>query len=925
MFLIVKMNNKKKAITVLNSIKRNYFSFHNNYNIYRCRNIINKLPLSHNSLYYNYRNSTNEFRQLIFKTINLYSKFWTLLYETKFNHQNKFNELYNFGRNIINFNLKIDELYNMIINTKTNNINIFKLYSKYIQDILKDEEKYQKYQNSKSSIFLETVENEVKNFSNFNLDILKNNNNERFLLISGRDNDLGKILDCSINASIAFGYTKEELIGKHMTTLIPDLFHINHNITFRKVAKSSNINLCEQQFQKKEYTPDIVEGYFFGVLKSKFIKAFKLRVFYIKTEDNIYAFAVEILNEIPYMNDLVKNKGNNDIETKCCVLTNENFLIHEFTPNSIEQLGLSYRYMKSNNSIIPYIKQINDDYKNMVNDLKIVKGTSYIGNNKDLIQLEDSSFSELQDDKLDNISPEIKRKIKDDLINKKYNKKCQITWRIDKKNFKTNINDNFQNIINDGLNDNDKINSCSRISYRGSNFSLGLNKKDENKIEVEFIIEIKKAILNNHLSGYYFYFSRIDPPKTTNFISYNNSEKNKYDKKENLKIITKYKAIFKKSSQNDDKKKVRRISHSLSNNNKNIITNNNNNKKFLGTSVLNNTKTKNSVKGEYLNILDLINNDKDINEAKNENINEEAIIDETFIPNSKVNFSFDLKNKSYNYENDYNNLKALNEIIEKEATNKMNECQKYLKYLQKKEQESSMTDSLMEETESSNDDEDVESSDLDNDNSLSQKSIGKSSKSLKVQKLSRKSVKKSINLKGPIEPPHEELPDNIKEAPSLKAIQEEKEEKEKNNKKNIQIHRNSSEKIKINQGKNNMINFYKVNLNKVRFMIFDFNKDMVVEGNKNKINCKVEDIINNSKKKNEIISLGKDIKYPSVFISMNKDEKINKNKKTENNNQINDIHQKQINEEKASAAKEIIPPCNINHPTVHYKSSHSAL
>ena len=831
MFLMVKMNNKKKAITVLNSIKRNYFSFHINYNIYRCRNIINKWPLSHNSLYYNYRNSTNEFRQLIFKTINLYSKFWTLLYETKFNHQNNFNDLYKFGRNIINFNLKIDELYNMIINTKTNNINISKLYSKYIQDILKDEEKYQKYQNNKSSIFHETIENEVKNFSNFNLDILKNNNNEKFLLISGRDNDLGKILDCSISASIAFGYTKEELIGKHMNTLIPDLFQLNHSITFRNAAKSSNLSLCEQQFQKKEYTPENVEGHFFGVLKSKFINAFKFRIFYIKTEDNIYAFVVEILNEIPYMNDFVKNKGNNDIGTKCCVLTNENFLIHEFTPNSIEQLGLNYRYMKSNNSIIPYIKQINDDYKIMVNDLKKVKGTSYINNNIDLMQ-EDNSFSEIQDDKQNNISPEIKRKIKDDLINKKYNKKCQITWKIDKRHFKTNINDNVQQIINEGLNDNDKIEKCTRISYRGSNFSLGVNKKDENILEIEFIMEIKKAILNNHLSGYYFYFSRIDPPKSTNFISYNNSEKNNYDKKEDLKIITKYKAIFKKTSQNV-RKKVRRISHSLKDVNKNIITGNNKNKKFLGTSVLKNTKTKNNLQGEYLNILDLINNDKDINEAKNENTNEEAIIDETFIPNSKVNFSFDLKNQSYNYENDYNNLEALNEIIEKEATNKMNECQEYLKYLQKKEQESSKSDSLMEENESSYDDEDVESSDsdLDDDNSLSQKSIGKPSNSLQVQKLSRKSGKQSINLKGPIEPPHEKLPDKIKEASTLKAIQEEKEEKEKIYKKNSQITRNSSEQMKVNQGKNNMNNFYKVNLNKVIFMIFDFNKDMVVEGN----------------------------------------------------------------------------------------------
>ena len=47
---------------------------------------------------------------------------------------------------------------------------------------------------------------------------------------------------------------------------------------------------------------------------------------------------------------------------------------------------------------------------------------------------------------------------------------------------------------------------CTRISYRGSYYNIALDHKDENKLEVEFIMEIKKAIINNELLGYYFYF-----------------------------------------------------------------------------------------------------------------------------------------------------------------------------------------------------------------------------------------------------------------------------------------------------------------------------------------------------------------------------------------------------------------------------------
>ena len=55
MFLITKMNNKKQAIIILNSIKEEYVSFYMNYNIYRCRNLINKWFSSDNCFYSNYR------------------------------------------------------------------------------------------------------------------------------------------------------------------------------------------------------------------------------------------------------------------------------------------------------------------------------------------------------------------------------------------------------------------------------------------------------------------------------------------------------------------------------------------------------------------------------------------------------------------------------------------------------------------------------------------------------------------------------------------------------------------------------------------------------------------------------------------------------------------------------------------------------
>ena len=271
-------------------------------------------------------------------------------------------------------NTKIEEIYNSIIKTKTNNIEIYKLFSSYIENILKDEEKFQYYQNIKNTLYNESFENEEKNYSNFNIELFKGNDTTNYLLVSGRKKDLGTIIDCSTSVCRFFGYTKEEIMGQNINIFIPDIFHIKHNIMLNHQTNNQKLKLFDDIFNKKISIPDKMTDNVFGVTKSKFIILLKLKVYFTKTEENIIAFVVEIIKDIPFMNELIKNRPiNNNVDTRCCVLTNENFLINTFTSNSVEQLGLSYRFIKSNNSIIPYIKQLYEDYLNSINELKIIK------------------------------------------------------------------------------------------------------------------------------------------------------------------------------------------------------------------------------------------------------------------------------------------------------------------------------------------------------------------------------------------------------------------------------------------------------------------------------------------------------------------------------------------------------------------------
>ena len=108
-------------------------------------------------------------------------------------------------------NKKIDDIYKILIKTKINNIEIFNIYSDYIENILGDEEKYQKNQSYKKLIYSETFENEEINYANFNMELLKQNGEDgRYFIISGQKKSLGTILGCSFYASKIFGYHQKE-------------------------------------------------------------------------------------------------------------------------------------------------------------------------------------------------------------------------------------------------------------------------------------------------------------------------------------------------------------------------------------------------------------------------------------------------------------------------------------------------------------------------------------------------------------------------------------------------------------------------------------------------------------------------------------------------------------------------------------------
>ena len=128
-----------------------------------------------------------------------------------------------------------------------------------------------------------------------------------------------------------------------------------------------------------------------------------------------------------------------------------------------------------------------------------------------------------------------KMKLKKELFNKKYYKKCKITWShcVDGMVNSTKVMQKYYH-LRSSLIKNDSIISMD-------------NFKILNNYEKDLYMETKKIILGQELIGYYFYFTNLYYPKPNSFFNYKVENRETYleKKTEGIKKSKKYLVIIK--------------------------------------------------------------------------------------------------------------------------------------------------------------------------------------------------------------------------------------------------------------------------------------------------------------------------------------------------------------------------------------------
>ena len=787
-FLITEMNNKTKALIILEEIKDEVLSLEKNYIIFRCRKIVENYTspfINQNNSLFDYKKNSQNFKIYIEKSTMLYYDFFSLLLESKLQKtNNNFEKINKTGFKIRKLNKLISNSFDNLISFKTDNFEIINLYYEFVENILKDEKIIEKCQNLKKISYNSKI-NEIheKDYSNYNLDYLKENTNLSYLIISTKNKNLGKILDCSNNFGNIIGYQKKELIGNNINILIPEIYCKKHDLLLIQKTEENKLNFLQGLYNNVIYSPKFVQKDTFCISKSKLLIPLNIKIYLVNSEDNELVYIAEIEN-----NNSENKLLNKEENYNYCILTDKNFIIQSFTPNCINFLNINYEDINSNCHIMNYIKQFRDDY------ISCFK-TSFV--NK-FSQIRKSGFVLPQYTKIANkytnenlISYRRRQKLKQDLFNKKYLKKCKITW--------SNYDDNFVNLS--------KYGKKYRLRHSISPENETNLERNKTKFEINLYMESKKVKLGNELIGYYFYFSKVNKD-INNFLNYKTiyekfSGKNLVEKK-----LKKYQVIIKPQNflynTNLNKTAIfKDIKDLEENKEKNIISKlkrSSIKKMVLRVEEINKDENKKGSSSLSLVKVDEINND------------EEIIIDEDYIPKSHFNFVFNIKNTSYEISNKIEEVSILTETLKKEAINKINNFNKLSSIILRRE----------------------------NNHTSSSSFYNSSQFGLESNELPSSSYSISFSKKSFYSELNEETNLSKKEEENL--IKEKKIEEINN----ININDNLKNKFDL------LNKYYKVKLSNIILMKYDFKKEIIIEdNNKDKKVSKIDEFLNSYRKNNQ--------------------------------------------------------------------------
>ena len=382
MFLYKKLNKKQKGANEILLLSRYNTNLEDSFLIYKANKFIDEEHEGHSdeesmSKLINtatYKALLSVIKILIGKITMNYIDFWTILAISDENKSENFQKMSKIGSKISKLN---EELSNHV--EKLERVNLYdqdtvKLYTQFLTEVLNNHSLANTYNTKLTELEQKKHNYNEENLFELNYKLMSRSEEYKYLVVNCSKENFNSICNLSLSICPIFGYSKDELIGRSLNCLLPELFNLHHKrILLDKIDDFKKSLLLKSKDSKNRTESKIVES--FGKTKMKYLVPVKLKLTLVSSEEDIiYGIAKIIIDN---------NQPTNDIEQEVSyVLTDQDFIIRNFSPTAPKLLCLYSSDINNNLDITEYIKEFNDVYlasidnyedTNKDNDQKILK------------------------------------------------------------------------------------------------------------------------------------------------------------------------------------------------------------------------------------------------------------------------------------------------------------------------------------------------------------------------------------------------------------------------------------------------------------------------------------------------------------------------------------------------------------------------
>ena len=377
-FLYKRLNKKQKGTNEILLLNRYTTNLEDDFLIYRAQRFIEEENEGHSDSQSNskivnsvtYKAILNNIKSLIARITTSYIDFWTILAISDETKSENFLKMSRIGTRISKLNEDLESDFERLERVNLYDQDIIKLYTQYLSDILNNPTQANIYNLKLLELEQKKHQFNEENLYDLNYKAMARSEEYKYIVISGSPTNFGSICNLSLSLCLLFGFTKEELIGKPLDFILPELFCIPHKNAllgrvdeFKKTMLVKNRNLSARIRSK----PKIVQS--FAKNKMKYLVPIKMKIAFVSTEDgNIFGIAKFI----------VENHSPSTTEEEIAyILCDNDLVVQNFTPNSLKLLSFNSSAINNDLEITDYIKEFNDELMHEMNEYNDAKDNNY--------------------------------------------------------------------------------------------------------------------------------------------------------------------------------------------------------------------------------------------------------------------------------------------------------------------------------------------------------------------------------------------------------------------------------------------------------------------------------------------------------------------------------------------------------------------